>query len=247
MSETVSPTAGRAYGLARVARGWHLSRAMVYDHRDGADYEASPVPKGRSGRALLRRRLVEYISAQILGSRLHGEGYRKIWARLRFSGVRSSARRVRHFMGQQATRAAPDRPSRAARPWRHHHHHRRGRAVGYRHDRDRDPRGGRAQVSLPSTTATASASATMPTGPAIASRRSNRSARACAGTSAASERTRPWVSNSATTTAPTTCPATSRTRSPSLGIEGSPSFVRQPEGNGVAERFIRTLKENFLL
>jgi transposase InsO family protein len=32
-----------------------------------------------------------------------------------------------------------------------------------------------------------------------------------------------------------------------LGIESSPSFVHQPEGNGVAERFIRTLKENFLL
>jgi transposase InsO family protein len=31
-----------------------------------------------------------------------------------------------------------------------------------------------------------------------------------------------------------------------LGIEASPSFVRQPEGNGVAERFIRTLNENFL-
>src|ERR687898_82024 len=31
-----------------------------------------------------------------------------------------------------------------------------------------------------------------------------------------------------------------------LGLESSPSFVRQPEGNGVAERFIRTLKENFL-
>ena len=30
------------------------------------------------------------------------------------------------------------------------------------------------------------------------------------------------------------------------GIEASPSFVRQPEGNGVAERFIRTLKENLL-
>ena len=26
-----------------------------------------------------------------------------------------------------------------------------------------------------------------------------------------------------------------------LGIEASPSFVREPEGNGVAERFIRTL------
>ena len=31
-----------------------------------------------------------------------------------------------------------------------------------------------------------------------------------------------------------------------LGIEASPSFVRQPEGNGVAERLIRTLKENLL-
>ena len=31
-----------------------------------------------------------------------------------------------------------------------------------------------------------------------------------------------------------------------LAIEASPSFVRQPEGNGVAERFIRTLKENLL-
>ncbi|MBP2233332.1 transposase InsO family protein [Azospirillum agricola] len=30
-----------------------------------------------------------------------------------------------------------------------------------------------------------------------------------------------------------------------LGITSSPSFVREPEGNGVAERFIRTLKENF--
>ena len=31
-----------------------------------------------------------------------------------------------------------------------------------------------------------------------------------------------------------------------LGITSSPSFGREPEGNGVAERFIRTLKENVL-
>ena len=31
-----------------------------------------------------------------------------------------------------------------------------------------------------------------------------------------------------------------------LGIEASLSFVREPEGNGVAERFIRTLKESLL-
>lgn len=31
-----------------------------------------------------------------------------------------------------------------------------------------------------------------------------------------------------------------------LGIESSPSFVRSPEGNGVIERFFRTLKEQLL-
>jgi transposase InsO family protein len=31
-----------------------------------------------------------------------------------------------------------------------------------------------------------------------------------------------------------------------LGIESSPAFERAPEGNGCAERFIRTLKENLL-
>ena len=31
-----------------------------------------------------------------------------------------------------------------------------------------------------------------------------------------------------------------------FGMTSSPSFVREPEGNGVAERFIRTLKENLL-
>src|SRR6478752_3276364 len=31
-----------------------------------------------------------------------------------------------------------------------------------------------------------------------------------------------------------------------LGMASSPSFVREPEGNGIAERFIRTLKENLL-
>ena len=31
-----------------------------------------------------------------------------------------------------------------------------------------------------------------------------------------------------------------------LGIDASPSFVREPEGNGMAERFIRTLEQNLL-
>jgi transposase InsO family protein len=31
-----------------------------------------------------------------------------------------------------------------------------------------------------------------------------------------------------------------------LGLESSPSYVRQPEGNGVVERFFKTLKEQLL-
>ncbi len=31
-----------------------------------------------------------------------------------------------------------------------------------------------------------------------------------------------------------------------LGITSSPAFVRAPEGNGCAERFVRILKENLL-
>ena len=31
-----------------------------------------------------------------------------------------------------------------------------------------------------------------------------------------------------------------------MGIASSPAFVREPEGNGCAERFVRTLKEQLL-
>src|SRR4051812_49737286 len=95
MSGTVSPGTGRTYGLARVTRVWRLSRATVYRHRATANAEPPPHParRGPVG-ACSDAELLEHIRAQILGSRLHGEGYRKIWARLRHSGIRTSARRV---------------------------------------------------------------------------------------------------------------------------------------------------------
>jgi putative transposase len=31
-----------------------------------------------------------------------------------------------------------------------------------------------------------------------------------------------------------------------LGIKDSPSYVREPQGNGIAERYVRILKENLL-
>jgi transposase InsO family protein len=41
-------------------------------------------------------------------------------------------------------------------------------------------------------------------------------------------------------------PACFKRRFPFWGIQSSPSFVREPQGNGIAERFVRTLKENLL-
>src|SRR5690242_21472049 len=98
MSRTISPSTDRRYGLARVARNWTVSRATVYRHR-GADAPTPasrrPGPRGPCSDA----ELVEHIRQQILASRFHGEGYRKVWARLRHAEVRTSARRVRRLMG----------------------------------------------------------------------------------------------------------------------------------------------------
>jgi putative transposase len=65
-------------------------------------------------------------------------------------------------------------------------------------------------------------------------------------TSRHSRRTLPGVCPSATTTAASTCPDRFQKELAFLGIESSPAFVRAPQGNGCAERFIRTLKENLL-
>ena len=62
----------------------------------------------------------------------------------------------------------------------------------------------------------------------------------------ASPRTSPPASRCATITAASTSATTSRAEIRFLGIESSPAFVREPEGNGCAERFIRVLKENLL-
>jgi len=87
------PAWGR--GSDEGARARWLSRDTLYRHRTAAAAAAPrPARRGPVG-AYSDIELLEHIRAQILGSRLHGEGYRKIWAPLRHTGIRTSARRVR--------------------------------------------------------------------------------------------------------------------------------------------------------
>ena len=101
MSQTLSPSSARCYGLARVAHVWTVSRASVYrslKETPPNTIARRPGPVGACSDA----ELADHIRRQIAASRLHGEGYRKLWARLRFAGVRASPRRVRRGDGRES-------------------------------------------------------------------------------------------------------------------------------------------------
>ena len=92
MSQTLSPSLARGYGMSRVTRVWKISRASVYrslKEMPPNTIARRPGPVGACSDA----ELAEHIRQHIAASRLHGEGYRKLWARLRFAGVRASPRR----------------------------------------------------------------------------------------------------------------------------------------------------------
>ena len=62
--------------------------------------------------------LVEAIRKLVAASPLHGEGYRKIWARLRFAGIRTSKRRVLRLTRKDGLQA-PGRVGRQRGPKAH--------------------------------------------------------------------------------------------------------------------------------
>ena len=110
MSQALSPSFACCYGLARVARVWKISRASVYrslKETPPNTITRRPGPVGACSDA----ELADHIRRQIDASRLHGEGYRKLWARLRFAGVRASPRRVRRVMRENGL-LAPHRVGR---------------------------------------------------------------------------------------------------------------------------------------
>jgi len=98
MSRTVSLSAKRTYGLVRVCRVWRLSRATVFRRLRAAN--RAHAPRGRPGPhgPMSDGALAERIRALLASSPFPGEGYRKVWARLRVGGVRTSPRRVLRVM-----------------------------------------------------------------------------------------------------------------------------------------------------
>src|SRR4051794_19147866 len=110
MSRTISPVTGKPYGLAAVCRVWRLARSGVYRH-----LSASP-PMAAQRRGPLGAMSDEALTIAIRGvlsaSPFHGEGHRKVWARLRHAGTRTSLRRVLRLMRQNTLLA----PTRAGSP-----------------------------------------------------------------------------------------------------------------------------------
>jgi transposase InsO family protein len=86
-----------------------LPRSTVYfqRHQRTIPLEERPEPKKRGPLgACPDEELVGHIRRILTESPFHGEGYRKVWARLRFQGIRTSKERVRRVMRQHGLQAA---------------------------------------------------------------------------------------------------------------------------------------------
>jgi hypothetical protein len=104
MAAETSPTTGRRYGIAQVCRIWDVPRSSFYADRRRAD-TPTPVPARRRGPkpVVSDDALLAAIRADLARSPWHGEGHRKVWARLRvLDGIRVARKRVLRLMRENA-------------------------------------------------------------------------------------------------------------------------------------------------
>ena len=248
MSRASSPSSGRRYGTARVCQLWEVPRSTVYARRARASRPAQPAAKRGPKGAGTDAALTEQIRAVLARSPFMGEGYRKAWARLRLAGVRTSKGRVLRLM-RAAGLLAPTRVGRRRGPRNHD-----GTITTDRPD------------ELWGTDATACL--TTREGNATVFIAVDHCTQECVGIHAAHPGTRfealeplrqglrahhggygPGVAAGLSLRHDHGSQYLSdhfQGELRFLGIRSSPSFVAAPEGNGCAERFIRTLKEQLL-
>src|SRR3954466_11306859 len=245
MSRAVSAASGRRHGLARVCRIWGVARASVY--RLSAAPAAAPSQRPGPVGPMPEAALLEAIRGVLAASPFHGEGHRKVWARLRLGGVRTSLRRVLRLMREHGL-LAPSRTGSARGPRSHD-----GTIIPERVDMMwgtdlTTTITGEGQVAVFIAVDHCSAECVG----IHAARRATRfealeplrqGVRRCfgafakeiaCGLSVRHDHGSQYMSDAF------------QQELAFLGIASSPSFVRAPEGNGCAERFIRTLKENLL-
>ena len=247
MSGAQSISIRRAYGVQRVCRVWHCARSSVYARRQATP---SPAPCRRRGPvgAAPDDVLVAHVRRVLEASPFHGEGYRKVWAKLRVEGQRTSKERVRRLMREHDLQA----PQRA------------GHAHGLKaHD-------GTITTEAPDVMwgTDMTATVTVAEGPAFVFVAVDHCTAECIGLHAAQRGTRfealepirqgirkrfGGIGDGVARGLRLRHDHGSNYLADDFqqevaffGIQSSPSFVREPEGNGVAERFIRTLKENLL-
>ena len=103
MSGSISPSARRRYGLARVCSAWKMPRSTFYAQSFPAADPLLPAAKNRAKRgpktALDDDALLALIRADIAASHFIGEGHRKVHARLHFvAGHKVGRNRVLRLM-----------------------------------------------------------------------------------------------------------------------------------------------------
>jgi len=116
MAAATSPATGRTYGVRRVCAAWRVARSSFYDARRQEE-RPHQSPAGRRGPkpALTDVELLAAIRRDLARSPWTGEGHRKVWARLRvIDGIRVSRTGVLRVMGENHLLSPHRRPPRPA-------------------------------------------------------------------------------------------------------------------------------------
>jgi transposase InsO family protein len=101
MSEAISEATGKRYGTQRVCRVWERTRSALYHRRKQARKRRSGHKPARRGPKpkVSNEKLLEAIQTDLKRSPFQGEGHRKVHARLRIlDGIRVARKRVLQVM-----------------------------------------------------------------------------------------------------------------------------------------------------
>jgi len=98
MSAAISPSTGKRYGAKRVCEAFDVPRSSFYDRKARINRVRKPLKRGPKT-AVSDEALLEFIRADLATSLFIGEGHRKVWGRLRFvQGIKVGRKRVLRVM-----------------------------------------------------------------------------------------------------------------------------------------------------